>query len=155
MDIHTQEQRSRNMAAIKGANTKPEMRVRSALHSMGFRFRLHRKDLPGKPDIVLAKHRTVIFVHGCFWHCHDCRWGSVVPKTRSEFWAKKRQGTTERDTRNITSLKVAGWKVLVIWECQSRSNEVLRGILASALSKGTPTDHHGDSQCEHRDFVGC
>ncbi len=134
-DVHNPEQRSRNMAAIKGTDTKPELRVRSLLHSLGFRFRLHRKALPGKPDIVLAKHRTVIFVHGCFWHSHDCRWGNVVPKTRSEFWAGKRQGTTERDIRNITALEAAGWKVLVIWECQSRSDEELRGILASGLGK--------------------
>jgi DNA mismatch endonuclease (patch repair protein) len=132
-DVHTPEQRSRNMAAIKGANTKPEMRVRSLLHSLGYRFRLHRKDLPGKPDIVLSKYRTVIFVHGCFWHCHDCRWGSVKPKTRAEFWAEKRQGTTERDARNIAALNAGGWKVLVIWECESRSNEELQNVLATRL----------------------
>lgn len=81
-DVHTREQRSRNMAAIRSVNTKPEMRVRSLLHSLGYRFRLHRKDLPGKPDIVLPKYRTVIFVHGCFWHCHNCSYGRVVPRTR-------------------------------------------------------------------------
>ena len=84
-DVHTPEQRSRNMAAIRGGDTKPEMRVRALLHALGYRFRLHRKDLPGKPDIVLPKYRTVIFVHGCFWHCHDCRYGSVVPSTRADF----------------------------------------------------------------------
>lgn len=139
MDVHTVEQRSRNMAAIKGANTKPELRVRSLLHSLGFRFRLHRKDLPGKPDIVLAKYRTVIFVHGCFWHCHDCRWGNVIPKTREDFWARKRQGTMERDSRNIRALTAAGWKVLVIWECQSRSDEDLRNLFASELRHSSHT----------------
>jgi DNA mismatch endonuclease, patch repair protein len=134
-DVHTPEQRSRNMAAIKGTNTKPELRVRSLLHKLGFRFRLQRKDLPGRPDIVLAKYRTVIFVHGCFWHCHDCRWGRVTPKTRPEFWAEKRLGTTERDTRNIKALNTAGWRVLVIWECQSRSDEELRALLASELPR--------------------
>lgn len=132
-DVHTPEQRSRNMAAIKGSDTKPEMRVRSLLHSLGYRFRLHRNDLPGRPDIVLSKYRTVIFVHGCFWHCHYCRWGSVVPKTRPEFWAEKRRGTTERDARNVAALKVAGWNVLVIWECESRSAGELRELLLSKL----------------------
>jgi DNA mismatch endonuclease (patch repair protein) len=129
-DVHTRQQRSRNMAAIKGSNTKPEVRVRSLLHSLGYRFRLHCKDLPGKPDIVLPKHRTVIFVHGCFWHSHDCRWGWVVPKTRQEFWADKRLGTTQRDMRNLGALKAAGWRVVVIWECESRSLEGLRERLA-------------------------
>lgn len=132
-DVHTPEQRSRNMAAIKGRDTKPEMRVRSLLHSLGYRYRLHRKDLPGKPDIVLPKYRTALFVHGCFWHSHDCRWGSVIPKTRPEFWTGKRQGTTERDARNIRALEAAGWRVLVIWECQLRSQEELMAFLASRL----------------------
>ena len=116
-DTHTPEQRSSNMAAVRNRNTKPELRVRSMLHSLGFRFRLHRKDLPGTPDIVLTKHRTVILVHGCFWHTHDCRKGSAVPKTRPHFWAVKRQGTVERDTRNVVSLEAAGWNVIVVWEC--------------------------------------
>ena len=128
-DVHNAEQRSRNMAAIKGKNTKPEMRVRSLLHSMGYRFRLHRKDLPGRPDIVLAKHRTVIFVHGCFWHCHSCRWGSVIPKTRPEFWAAKRGGNVERDVKHRAALEAAGWKVLTVWECETRNEEALRMAL--------------------------
>ena len=117
------------MAAIKGKNTKPEMRVRSALHSLGFRYRLHRKDLAGKPDIVLPKHRTVVFVHGCFWHCHDCRWGRVTPATRPEFWAAKRGGNVERDGRHTAALKAAGWKVVTIWECETRTEETLRAAL--------------------------
>lgn len=133
MDVHTAEQRSRNMAAIKGRDTRPEIRVRSMLHSLGYRFRLHRKDLPGKPDIVLPRHRIVIFVHGCFWHCHDCRWGRVVPKTRADFWEKKRRDTTERDKRNASALRSAEWKVLVIWECQSRSTQEMRALLTSKL----------------------
>ena len=133
-DVHTPEQRSRNMAAIRGANTKPEVRVRSVLHAMGYRFRLHRKDLPGRPDIVLPKLRTVIFVHGCFWHSHDCRWGSVVPKTRAEFWAEKRAGTVERDERSMAALAAAGWRVLVIWECQARHDDELRALLTAKLS---------------------
>jgi DNA mismatch endonuclease, patch repair protein len=120
-DVHTCEQRSRNMAAIRSTNTKPEMRVRSALHAMGFRFRLHRKDLPGRPDIVLPKYRTVIFVHGCFWHCHRCKYGSVTPVTRAEFWAAKRGGNIARDKANRARLRKDGWRVVVLWECEVRT----------------------------------
>ena len=131
-DVHSPEQRSRNMSAIKGKNTKPELRVRSALHAMGYRFRLHRKDLPGKPDIVLAKHRLALFVHGCFWHCHDCRWGRVVPATRPEFWAAKRGGNVERDLIKQDALRAQGWKVATIWECETRSEEALLAALGRA-----------------------
>jgi DNA mismatch endonuclease (patch repair protein) len=124
-DVHTREQRSRNMAAIRSRNTKPEMRVRSALHAMGFRFRLHRKDLPGRPDIVLAKYRTVIFVHGCFWHCHRCKYGSVVPATRAEFWAAKRGGNVARDRTRAAALRRLGWRAIVLWECEVRSEEAV------------------------------
>jgi DNA mismatch endonuclease (patch repair protein) len=134
MDVHTSEQRSRNMSAIKGKNTKPELRVRSALHSMGYRFRLHRKDLPGKPDIVLAKHRLAIFVHGCFWHCHDCRWGKVVPATRPEYWAAKRGGNVERDSLKQAALAAQGWKVATIWECQTKDEQSLRAVLDAILT---------------------
>jgi DNA mismatch endonuclease (patch repair protein) len=133
-DVHTREQRSRNMAAIRGKNTKPEMRVRSVLHSLGFRFRLHRKDLPGKPDIVLPKYHTVIFVHGCFWHCHDCPYGRVVPVTRTEFWANKRRGTIERDSRNQRELEAKGWKVLIIWECEINKNTEICTQIKAKLS---------------------
>ncbi|QNI35867.1 DNA mismatch endonuclease Vsr [Edaphobacter sp. 4G125] len=133
-DVHNSEQRSRNMAAIRGKDTKPEMRVRSLLHSMGFRYRLHRKDLPGRPDIVLTKYRTVIFVHGCFWHCHDCRWGNVIPKTRADFWKEKRGGTIARDVRNRAALEAAGWRVIVVWECETRSEGELKSFLRSHLS---------------------
>jgi DNA mismatch endonuclease, patch repair protein len=109
------------MAAIRSANTKPEMRVRSALHALGYRFRLHRKDLPGRPDIVLPRLRTVIFVHGCFWHCHRCKFGSVVPATRADFWAAKRAGNVARDRRNRAALRRAGWRVFVLWECEVRT----------------------------------
>jgi len=129
-DVHTREQRSRNMAAIRGKNTKPEIRIRSLLHSLGYRFRLHRKDLPGKPDIVLPKYRVAIFVNGCFWHSHDCRYGRVIPATRPDFWATKRKGTIERDHRKRVELEKAGWKVLVIWECQIReSPQTIKDLL--------------------------
>src|SRR5579883_40124 len=120
-DVHTPEQRSRNMAAIRGANTKPEIKVRSLLHAMGYRFRLHRKNLPGKPDIVLPKYRLAIFVHGCFWHCHDCRYGRVVPVTRADFWALKRRSNVERDTIIKAALEEQGWTVATVWECETRN----------------------------------
>jgi DNA mismatch endonuclease (patch repair protein) len=109
------------MAAIRSRNTKPEVRVRRVLHAMGFRFRLHRKDLPGKPDIVLPKFRTAIFVHGCFWHCHRCKYGSVVPATRAEFWAAKRGGNVARDRKHVAALRRLGWRVVVVWECEVRT----------------------------------
>lgn len=130
-DVHTSAQRSRNMAAIRDRDTKPEMRVRCLLHSLGYRFRLHRKDLPGKPDIVLPKYHTAVFVHGCFWHCHDCRYGRVVPATRPEFWAAKRGANVERDSKNVAALVVSGWQVITVWECQTRNETELRSILSS------------------------
>ena len=133
-DVHNAEQRSRNMAAIKSANTKPEMRVRKLFHSLGYRFRLHRKDLPGKPDIVLPKFRTVVFVHGCFWHSHNCRWGAVLPVTRADFWVNKREGTKKRDLRNQRQLKALGWTCIVIWECQTRDLNTLMIRIKSLIS---------------------
>lgn len=119
-DVHTKEQRSFNMSRIRSKDTKPEIIVRSLVHRMGYRFRLHRKDLPGKPDLVLPRHDKVIFVHGCFWHMHRCRQGRVFPKTNAEFWQEKRTGNAERDRRNIRKLRHDGWQVLVIWECWIR-----------------------------------
>lgn len=105
------------MAGIKGKNTKPEIVVRKALHAQGYRFRLHDKKLPGKPDIVLPKYKTVIFVHGCFWHKHDCKhfkW----PKTRPEFWREKIEGNVARDKKHAEELITLGWNVKVVWECE-------------------------------------
>ncbi len=110
------------MAAIRSRNTKPEVRVRRVLHAMGFRFRLHRKDLPGKPDILLPKFRTAIFVHGCFWHCHRCKYGLVVPATRAGFWAAKRSGNVARDRRHAAALRRLGWRVVVVGECEVRTD---------------------------------
>ena len=107
-DVHTPEQRSYNMSRIRGRDTKPELIVRSIVHQMGFRFRLHRKDLPGKPDLVLPGRGKIIFVHGCFWHMHRCRYGRVVPKTNAEFWQAKRQGNMDRDRRNRRALRADG-----------------------------------------------
>ena len=115
-DIVTGAVRSRIMASIGGKNTKPELMIRSALHKRGFRFRLHRKDLPGKPDLVFAGRGAVIFVHGCFWHGHDChlfRW----PKSREEFWRDKIGKNIERDRRQYQALVDAGWRIGTVWEC--------------------------------------
>ena len=112
------------MAAIKSKNTKPEIAVRRLLHSLGYRFRLHRKDLPGSPDIVLPKYKTVIFVHGCFWHRHEnCKF-ATTPKTREEFWENKFKQNEERDKNNFKELKNLNWKVLVLWECEI--NELIK-----------------------------
>ena len=116
------EQRSRNMSAIKSKNTKPEIAVRKLLHSMGYRFRLHRKDLPGSPDIVLPKYKTVIFVHGCFWHRHNnCKY-ATTPKTRKEFWENKFEENVKRDNLNQANLTLKGWKIIILWECQLKGD---------------------------------
>ena len=120
------EQRSRNMSAIKSKNTKPEIQVRKILHSMGYRFRLHSKDLPGSPDIVLPKYKTVIFVHGCFWHRHEnCKYAST-PKTRKEFWNKKFTENKKRDSEIQEKIKILDWRSVVIWECETKNIENLR-----------------------------
>ncbi len=120
------------MSGIRGKDTKPEMIVRRALHKAGFRYRLHVKELPGKPDIVLPKYRTVIFVHGCFWHMHDCKYFKW-PKTRSDFWKEKIQKNVERDQRAYDLLETMDWHVMLIWECeikrlQTSSIEALLGL---------------------------
>lgn len=117
MDVLTPEQRHYNMSCIHGRDTKPEMIVRKWLWGHGYRYRLHKKDLPGKPDIVLVKYHAVIFVHGCFWHRHNCKFASS-PKTNRRFWNKKLNGNVERDRKNINKLLELDWKVLVIWECE-------------------------------------
>ena len=119
-DVVDANTRSRMMAGIKGKNTTPEVRLRKALHRTGFRFGLHSSKLPGKPDIVLPKHRTVIFVHGCFWHRHEgCR-NASVPKSNAAFWEEKFIRNVERDSSNVASLIKAGWRVGIVWECAVR-----------------------------------
>ncbi|MGY2297361.1 very short patch repair endonuclease [Pseudomonas yamanorum] len=112
--------RSKMMSGIHGKNTKPEILIRKALHAQGFRFRLHVKHLPGKPDLVLPKYNTVVFVHGCFWHGHTCRYFKV-PKTRRDFWLEKIGKNQARDRSQVASLLLDGWRVLVVWECAIRS----------------------------------
>lgn len=118
MDIWSKQKRSEVMSKIRGKNTKPEMILRSQLFRQGFRYRIHQKDLPGKPDIVLPKYKTAIFVHGCFWHYHkDCGEGRI-PSTNSKFWKEKLQRNITKDEANIKALKKDKWKVFVIWECE-------------------------------------
>ena len=119
-DVFTKTKRSELMSRIKNRNTRPEMTVRSMLHRMGYRFRLHRADLPGKPDIVLPRYKTVIFVHGCFWHRHkDCRF-AYTPKSRTDFWLKKLESNAIRDQQVKTDLERLGWRVITVWECELR-----------------------------------
>ena len=126
--------RSKNMSAIKSKNTKPEVEVRKLLHSMGFRFRLHKKDLPGSPDIVLPKYKTVIFVHGCFWHRHEnCKYASI-PKTRREFWNKKFTENIKRDSEIQEKIKNLNWRSVVIWECETKNIENLRDRIVNIFS---------------------
>jgi DNA mismatch endonuclease, patch repair protein len=132
-DVLTKEQRHRNMAAIRGADTKPEMIVRRMVHAMGYRYRLHVKELPGKPDLVFPRLRSVILVHGCYWHMHDCRYGNVVPATRTGFWQAKRMSNVERDRRNLLGLATAGWTIFIVWECMTRERDLLRGTLQKFL----------------------
>lgn len=138
MDVHTREQRSRNMSAIRGKDTKPEMIVRRIAHRLGFRFRLHRRDLPGAPDLVFPRARKIINVHGCYWHMHACHWGCVTPKTNAEFWQTKRTGNVARDKRNLSSLKKVGWKVLTVWECEIRDVRKLETRIARFLRPSLP-----------------
>lgn len=141
MDKLTPERRSHNMSRIRSRDTKPEKMVRSLLHRMGCRFRLHRKDLPGKPDIVLPKHHTVIFVHGCYWHRHpDCRF-AYRPKSNIQFWENKFQENTARDARQIQQLTTLGWRALIVWECETRNLEVL----GERLRRELPIKHLGDN----------
>lgn len=150
-DRLTAEQRSFNMSRVRGRDTRPEMRVRQALHALGCRFRLHRRDLPGSPDIVLPKWKTVVFVHGCFWHGHDCdlfRW----PATRQEFWRAKIEGNVRRDHPANQQLLASGWRVVTVWECALKGKaklppEQLAAGLAEAMrSIGREVVIRGNSQ---------
>jgi|SRR6266700_1457444 len=134
MDIFNKEKRSAIMSRVRSANTSPEIRVRKILHRLGFRFRLHRRDLPGTPDIVLPAYHSVILVHGCFWHRHDgCRDAST-PNSRIRFWKKKFAENVTRDTKQETALRALGWKVLIVWECELRNEGVLAEKLTKVLS---------------------
>lgn len=129
MDVFTKEKRSLIMSKVKGKNTKPELIVRSLLHRMGYRFRLHRFDLPGNPDIVLPRYKKAIFIHGCFWHGHKTCSRSKRPSTNTMFWNKKLSNNIRRDIRHLNDLKNLGWEVLVVWECQVKNGDGIKNIL--------------------------
>mgnify|MGYP005613819621 FL=1 len=134
MDIVSKEVRSRMMAGIRSSNTAPEMKVRRLLHRHGFRFRLHQRNLPGKPDVVLARFKVCIFVHGCFWHRHpNCKY-ATTPKTREDFWKTKFDHNVERDYRNRDELLRLGWRVIVLWECGIRQPESEMAWLLETIS---------------------
>lgn len=135
VDTLSPKKRSWNMSRIKSSNTKPELKVRSLLHRKGYRFRLHRKDLPGKPDIVLQKYKTVIFVHGCYWHRHKgCKY-AYNPKSRIGFWQNKFSQNVERDKENYETLKSLGWNVIVVWECELKNIDEVENKLKSHLTR--------------------
>lgn len=137
-DVFSPAKRSEVMSRVRSKNTKPEIMVRSALHAMGYRFRLHRADLPGKPDIVLPGRRVAMFVHGCFWHQHPGCGKATLPKRNADWWREKLQGNVERDARNQELLREIGWRPVVIWECEvgragDRLPDLLEEILRRAL----------------------
>lgn len=132
-DVHTKEQRSYNMSRIKGKDTKPEMLVRKHLHAKGFRYKLHDKTLPGKPDLVLPKYKTVIFIHGCFWHGHNnCNY-FTIPKTRTEWWTEKIEKNKANDEKAVKLLRKDGWKIITVWECKLKPAKIEKTL--SALVK--------------------
>lgn len=133
MDKLSTVRRSENMRRIKSKGMVPEIAVRKLVHALGFRFRLHRRDLPGKPDLVLARHKKAIFVHGCFWHLHqDCREGRI-PGTRQEYWRPKLERNVERDAANEAALRALGWDTLTVWECELKDASAVRDRLTKFL----------------------
>ena len=137
MDVHSPEQRSYNMSRIRGKDTKPEIIVRKWLWANGYRYRLYRKDLPGRPDIVISRYKTVVFINGCFWHHHDGCHYATIPATRPEWWTEKFLKTAERDRNAVQKLENAGWNVVTIWECEIRSGQYEQ-ILIDRLIKTKP-----------------
>ena len=138
-DVHTPEQRHKNMAAIHSSSTKPELKLRRALWSLGFRYRINEKHLPGKPDIVLPKYRTVVFIHGCFWHGHkDCEY-YTVPKTNTDFWTAKITRNQQRDQEVWRQLEAKGWYVIIVWECElkkHRFEDTVNSVAAEIVRNG-------------------
>ncbi len=134
-DVFTSEQRSAVMRKVKGKDTSPELKVRRLLWGMGLRYRLHRRDLPGAPDIVLAGRRLAVFVHGCFWHGHDCARGARVPKQNRDYWTGKVGRNRERDVRNQAALASRGWTPMVVWECELKDAAALAARLKAATGR--------------------
>ena len=135
VDNLSPEERSRQMRLIRSRDTKPELFIRRLVHGLGYRYRLHRRDLPGTPDLVFPSKRKVIFVHGCFWHGHSCRLGARVPKSRQDYWTNKIFHNVERDRTAVERLQLMGWGPLVIWECQRQNKDELTAILIQFLEK--------------------
>jgi DNA mismatch endonuclease (patch repair protein) len=136
MDVHSPVRRSVNMRAIRSTNTMPELVTRRALYAMGYRFRLHKDDLPGRPDIVLPRYRSVILVNGCFWHRHHCSNGRATPKSNPDFWRVKFEQNVKRDRIQKRLLRQLGWRVLVVWECQTRDMRCLQKLLRTFFKAG-------------------
>lgn len=135
-DTMSPEDRSRRMALVRSVDTKPEMAVRRMVHGMGYRYRLHCRDLPGKPDLVFRSRRAVVFVHGCFWHRHEGCALARLPKSKLDFWLAKLEGNRARDARKVEALKRTGWRVLVVWECELKNSETLALKLQRFLDQG-------------------
>lgn len=125
----------KRMSSIRGRDTRPELVVRRLAHSFGYRFRLHLRNLPGQPDLVFPRHRKVIFVHGCFWHQHACRLGAKKPATRPEYWLPKLERNAARDVHNCNQLERSGWRVMVVWECETQDQVALAARIKSFLSR--------------------
>ncbi len=138
-DVFDPKQRSAVMRAVKSRDTRPELRVRKAAHALGLRFRLHRADLPGTPDLVFPAKRTTVFVHGCFWHGHDCTRGARTPQTNRAYWQAKIARNRARDAANIAALKKLGWKTRVIWECQTHDPARLSRLIARHIGTSGKT----------------
>ena len=129
------DERSRIMRAVKSRNTKPELAVRHLVHSLGYRFRLHRSDLPGKPDLALPRYKSVVFVHGCFWHGHTCARGARAPVHNAAYWQRKIERNVARDRKNKILLRAAGWEILILWECELKNIHRLRRRIENFLGK--------------------
>ncbi|MBS3961215.1 MAG: DNA mismatch endonuclease Vsr [Sandarakinorhabdus sp.] len=127
------EVRSRTMRAVRSQNTTPELKVRRILHGAGYRFRLHRKDLPGSPDLTFPARKAVVFVHGCFWHCHDCKRGARVPKSNSDYWVAKIARNVARDARDFEALNFLGWRAAAVWECELKEPQALLARVSNFL----------------------
>ena len=148
VDFLSPVERSKRMSRIRSSNTAPEVALRRGLHALGLRFRLHRKDLPGKPDIVLTRYRTVVFVHGCFWHRHNGCKIATTPKSNTEFWIHKFESNVARDIQSRASLEVMGWKVITVWECELASTQMtasaarrVAGEILADVDGAFPIDH--------------
>lgn len=141
VDHLSPEARSANMARVRGKNTSPELTVRKIAHRAGFRFRLYRSDLPGTPDLVLPRHRLVVFVHGCFWHRHQGCHRATMPKSKTEFWSNKFDATIVRDRRQIDELERLDWRILTIWECEVKREGYVGRLLKDAVSSGVGNNY--------------